>query len=242
MDALLAKAGRAVFARFSDDLSDPLWTVYTICINSSREGLVKTSPNLQCSFEYFLQSHLFLFLLICLFRVFRMASPNQNEPVSRHPPPDGSHSAVTADSGPVIDELQRELNRLQRSIRVAIQTHLQQLAGQSFGSLEQNQSVAETVHDLLDGHGLRVQCSECGHPAILRVSPRNGIGDGAFVFDHTIEGRRTFHGGRAVMPEIRLIAKPPRKKAKQTGKSKKRDLAKQTDSAKSVSPTRKSAG
>ena len=109
-------------------------------------------------------------------------------------------------------ELDRELNRLQRTIRLAIQAQLEPLVGQSYATLEQNQQLAETIHRLLDSHGLRVQCSECGHPAILRVSPRAGMAEGAFVFDHTIDGRRTFHGGRAVLPEIRLVAKPPRKK------------------------------
>ncbi|TWU40786.1 hypothetical protein [Novipirellula artificiosorum] len=116
--------------------------------------------------------------------------------------------------GLAIVELERELHRLQRSIRLTIQSHLQTLAGQSFGSLSQNQQMVASIHSLLDSHGFRVQCSECGHPAILRVSPRTGIEQGAFVFDHTIERRRTFHGGRAVMPEIRLVAKPTRKKAR----------------------------
>lgn len=116
-------------------------------------------------------------------------------------------------------ELNQELHRLQRSIRQAIQVHLGKLAGKSLGSFEHNRQLAESIHQLLESHGLRVQCSECGHPAILRVSPRAGIARGAFVFDHSIDGRRTFHGGRAVMPEIRLVAKPQRKKS---AKSKRR--------------------
>ncbi len=116
-------------------------------------------------------------------------------------------------AGAALDELHLELNRLQRTIRQAIQSHLGRLAGRSLGSLELNQQMVQTVHDLLEGHGLRVQCSECGHPAILRVSPRAGIEHGVFVFDHTIQRRRTFHGGRSVMPELRLVTKPARKKA-----------------------------
>ncbi|TWT80894.1 hypothetical protein CA13_23400 [Planctomycetes bacterium CA13] len=127
-------------------------------------------------------------------------------------PIDGSPAEDETLGGAAIEDLERELNRLQRSIRLAIQSHLQKLAGRSFGSLEQNQQMAQSVHSLLDGHGLRVRCCECGHPAILRVSPRAGIEHGAFVFDHTIESRRTFHGGRSVMPELRLVAKPARKK------------------------------
>ncbi len=114
-------------------------------------------------------------------------------------------------------ELTLELNRLQRSIRLAIQAQLGKLVGKSMGSLQHNRQLADSIHQLLDGHGLRLQCSECGNPAILRVSPRSGIANGAFVFDHSIDGRRTFHGGRPVMPEIRLVSKPLRKKAVKPG-------------------------
>ena len=142
-----------------------------------------------------------------------MLNPDSTEPLP--------HRHEAADSGPLssevageaIDDLQREINRLQRSIRQAIQAQLSRFADRNFGSLQQNQQMVQTIHALLDSHGLRVQCSECGHPAILRVSARPGIEHGAFVFDHTIDRRRTFHGGRAVMPQIRLVSKPARKKA-----------------------------
>ena len=109
-------------------------------------------------------------------------------------------------------ELEQELNRLQRSIRLAIQAQLAKLAGRSLGSLEQNQHLAASIHELLESHALRVRCVECGHPAILRVSPREGSAHGVFVFDHTIDGKRTFHGGKGSVPVILLVAKPPRKK------------------------------
>lgn len=111
-----------------------------------------------------------------------------------------------------MSELDQELNRLQRSIRMAIQGQLAKMAGRSLGSLALNQRLAESIHQLLDSHGLRVQCSECGHPAIMRVSPRGESSTGVFVFDHTVDGRRTFHGGRGAVPQIRLVVKPPRKK------------------------------
>ncbi len=113
-----------------------------------------------------------------------------------------------------LTQLQEELNRLQRSIRLAIQGQLAKLAGCSLDNLERNQQLAQSIHELLESHGLRVRCNECGHPAILRVSPRAGIANGVFVFDHTIDGRRTFHGGRSTMPEVRLVAKPARRKSK----------------------------
>ena len=107
-------------------------------------------------------------------------------------------------------ELNQELNRLQRTIRLAIQEKLSKMVGRSFDDLQKNRELAESIHQLLDSHGFRVRCLECGHPAILRVLPR-GDSSGVFVFDHTIEGKRTFHGGRKTVPVIRLVAKPPRK-------------------------------
>ena len=111
----------------------------------------------------------------------------------------------------MLGQLQREMNRLQREIRLAIQAQLSQMTGKSLGSLDANRQLAQSIHTMLDSHGLRVRCPQCGSAAILRVSPRRGAPSGVFVFDHTIEGRRTFHGGRTSMPEIRLIAKPSRK-------------------------------
>jgi hypothetical protein len=116
-----------------------------------------------------------------------------------------------AEAKTALIDLNQELNRLQRAIRLAIQEQLSKMVGRSFGELSQSRQFAESIHQLLDSHGLRVRCLECGHPAILRVSPR-GKGSGVFVFDHTIEGKRTFHGGRRTVPIIHLVAKPPRKR------------------------------
>lgn len=117
-----------------------------------------------------------------------------------------------------LGDLQREINRMQRSIRLAIQLQLGKLAGQSLQTLPQNQDLVNMIHELLESHGLRLKCPECGHPAILRVSARPGASAGVFVFDHTIEGKRTFHGGRQVVPEIALTGKPARKKKSQQPK------------------------
>ncbi len=127
--------------------------------------------------------------------------PMPNE--TTHLPPQDARAAMA--------QLDRELNRLQRAIRLAIQAQLETMSGCSLGSLEQNRNLTESIHQLLESHGLRVRCNECGHPAILRVSPR-GSSHGVFVFDHTIDGHRTFHGGKSSLPLIRLVAKPPRKK------------------------------
>ncbi|MDA8745073.1 hypothetical protein N9N28_10615 [Rubripirellula amarantea] len=111
-----------------------------------------------------------------------------------------------------LSELEQDLARLQRSIRLTIAEKLNQFAGQAFPTLEENRKLVDTIAQLIDSHGLRVRCSECGHPAILRVSPR-GNSSGVFVFDHTIDNRRTFHGGKSRLPVIHLVAKPPRRKA-----------------------------
>lgn len=118
------------------------------------------------------------------------------------------------DAQNTLGQLQQELNRLQRSIRLAIQSQLNKLSGQSMATLEENKELVKSIHQMLESHGLRVQCTECGHPAILRVSPRDGVKNGVFVFDHTINGKRTFHGGSSTLPELRLVAKPARKAPK----------------------------
>ncbi|MCO8123877.1 hypothetical protein NHH03_19180 [Stieleria sp. TO1_6] len=124
-------------------------------------------------------------------------------PAGQSPPDEASTKAILGD-------LNRSLNRLQREIRLAIQAELGQMAGRSLGSLEANRELAHSIQTMLDSHGLRVRCNQCDQPAILRVSPRSGATAGVFVFDHTIDGRRTFHGGRIALPEIRLVAKPAR--------------------------------
>ena len=110
---------------------------------------------------------------------------------------------TSAESNATLGELQQQLNRLQRKVRLTIQTQLASITGRS---------LIASIQEVLEGHGLRIQCAECGHPAILRVSPRPGSSTGVFVFDHTLDGRRTFHGGGSVVPAIKLVAKPPRKK------------------------------
>ena len=131
------------------------------------------------------------------------------ENLPSQPKTDASEDAAQA--ARMLARLQREMNRLQREIRLTIQAQLSQMAGKSLGSLEANRELAQSIHQMLDAHGLRVRCPQCGTAAILRVSPRPGSPTGVFVFDHTIDGKRTFHGGRAVMPEIQLVAKPSRK-------------------------------
>ncbi|MCM2374363.1 hypothetical protein NB063_27410 [Rhodopirellula sp. ICT_H3.1] len=149
---------------------------------------------------------------------------NTGESKDRQETPDLAETAEageTSETGKVLDaevpaeqlleSLQQELNRIQRSMRLTLQAKLQGLVGRSLGSLEHNRALAAAIQTMLDQHGFRLRCQQCGHAAILRVSPRKGIPSGAFVLDHTIDGKRTFHGGGAIVPPIHLLAKPQRK-------------------------------
>ncbi|MEM6980528.1 MAG: hypothetical protein AAF539_12770 [Planctomycetota bacterium] len=111
----------------------------------------------------------------------------------------------------MLQDLKMELARVQRSLRLSLEAKLTSLVGQNLHTLAANRELATAIQTLLDSHSLRIECPQCGHPAILRVSPRKGMPGGAFVLDHTIEGRRTFHGGTAEVPRIRLMSKPSRR-------------------------------
>lgn len=133
--------------------------------------------------------------------------------IERAPEP---RSATAADALRTAEDrlsmLQQQINRLQRSVRLAIEAEFAGWSGQNYGSLRANQDVARMIQQTVDGHGLRLRCPECGHPAILRCSSRPGVPDGVFVFDHTIQGRRTFHGGGSTLPVLRVVSKPPRQR------------------------------
>lgn len=107
-------------------------------------------------------------------------------------------------------ELEKQLNRLHRSIRIAIQDYLKPMEGKRHRTLQENQKAVNQIQKLLERYGLRIQCPECGTPSILRVSPRKNAVDGVFVFDHKVNGKRTFHGGRTTLPLMRLVEKPAR--------------------------------
>jgi hypothetical protein len=110
-----------------------------------------------------------------------------------------------------MEQLVAETETLQQQIRTHIESRLQQFHGWSFGSLEENQRFAKMVHQILDGYGLRAQCPECGHPAILRCLGAGNAKHGVFVFDHYLENGRTFHGGPTTVPLIRVVGKPARR-------------------------------
>jgi len=119
---------------------------------------------------------------------------------------------TTAESAALdaLAELQLQMNRIQRRVRLELQAQLASFSGRSLGNLKANRELARAIQQLLQTHSLRVRCQQCGHPAILRASPRKGMPGGAFVFDHKIDGKRTFHGGTPVVPTLQLTTQPPR--------------------------------
>lgn len=145
---------------------------------------------------------------------FRVPSRNGDEPEHRAlGNRETGRTEISIDLGHArshLRTLDEEINRMQRQIRLQIQERLQVLAGCTLNDTRANQELVREIQAMLERNGLRVRCPECGHPAILRVSPRSGAKHGVFVFDHTIDGRRTFHGGRGTLPVLRLVVKPPR--------------------------------
>ena len=109
-------------------------------------------------------------------------------------------------------EIDQAAARLRRQMRLKLQSQLQPLVGRSVDQASTAKLLADAIHRLLDGQGLRVRCVECGHPSILRTSARGRQNRAVFVFDHTIDGHRTFHGGGHQVPVLKLVAKPDRRR------------------------------
>lgn len=110
-----------------------------------------------------------------------------------------------------VRQLSDEISGLQQQIRRTIEARIQQFHGWTFGSLEENQRFAKMLHQLLDNHGLRVECPECGHASILRCLRAGNAKHGVFVFDHYLDTGRTFHGGPTTVPLLRVANKPVRR-------------------------------
>lgn len=121
-----------------------------------------------------------------------------------------SASIGEADEG--LEQLGRQIHQIQRSIRLAIEQFLHQHRGATFGSFEANQRFVRSVQKLLESHGLRVRCPECGYASILRCARNASAPSGLFVFDHYLPDGRTFHGGSRSLPLLRVTAKPDRRR------------------------------
>ncbi len=112
-----------------------------------------------------------------------------------------------------LGQLTDEIQSIHQQIVRSIESRLQQFRGWSFPTLADNQSLAKMIHQLLDSHGLRVECPECGNPAILRCLRAGNAKNGAFVFDHYLSSGRTFHGGPTTLPLLKVVKKPARRLA-----------------------------
>lgn len=115
-----------------------------------------------------------------------------------------------ADISRYIDSVAFEEMQQRRMICERIGEQLRPLVGQKFASLEENQKLAAAIHRLLEENGLRLQCTTCGEPAILRCLKAGNSPAGSFLFDHRVGGRRTMHGGRVEVPNLIVVDKAPR--------------------------------
>lgn len=120
-------------------------------------------------------------------------------------------AATIAQATMAVDQLKEEIRTYEESLRRSMEARLRQFHGWAFGSLAENQAFAKMVHELLDQHGLRVRCPECGNPAILRCIKAGNSRHGVFVFDHYLPTGRTFHGGPTTVPALTLLPKPQRR-------------------------------
>lgn len=117
-------------------------------------------------------------------------------------------SPMTGDSSIAnIVELASILEACRADTIKKIEGKLNALEGVRLDTLQSNQLLAKSLHQLLDGHGFRIKCTECGQPAIMRCLVAGNSPTGSFVFDHYLSRGRTFHGGRSSIPKLSVIAK-----------------------------------
>jgi hypothetical protein len=121
---------------------------------------------------------------------------------------------------PALDQLAvagKAAAAVQATIRSTLEQHLAHFSGWNFGSLEGNHAFTARVQELLDQFGFRVVCPQCGSPAILRCQNSGNAKSGVFLYDHTLEQGRTFHGGPTSFPKVELVPRPARRR-RVTGK------------------------
>jgi hypothetical protein len=110
-----------------------------------------------------------------------------------------------------LDVAAKAASAMQATIRTTLERHLATFAGWSFGSVSSNQAFTTRVQQLLDHFGFRVVCPQCGSPAILRCQAAGNSKSGVFLYDHTLESGRTFHGGKTSFPKLQLVTRPARR-------------------------------
>jgi len=96
------------------------------------------------------------------------------------------------------DQIERALEPIVRQL----QNDLDQLAGTSFLTFEENKQLARGIQALLNLLHLRVKCNGCGQPATLRCSKVTGSRNGSFQFSHSTGTRKTNHCGSGVLPRL----------------------------------------
>jgi predicted RNA-binding Zn-ribbon protein involved in translation (DUF1610 family) len=127
--------------------------------------------------------------------------------LDRAAPPDAAVAQVAARMA----ACRQEIVLHQVAIRRAVEGAVRGLAGMNCGSFAANRAMAKSVQVLLAENGLRLVCPECGQPAILRCQRAGTSKTGAFQYDHTVDGRRTFHGGSTSFPLATVVPAPPRR-------------------------------
>ena len=113
-----------------------------------------------------------------------------------------------------LEATRTEIAAFKDAIRVSLEITLNNYAGWNFGSLRNNQTFTRSVHEMLESNSLRVECPECGAPAILRCQSAGNAKTGVFLYDHYLSSGRTFHGGPTTFPRIKLVPRPPRRRSK----------------------------
>ena len=111
-------------------------------------------------------------------------------------------------SASMLQQIAMEAARIHRTLRLRIEQRLTAYADHPADAGDA-EALVRGIATLLDRHGLRIRCPRCHHPAVLRLQTRSGRR--RYVFDHVIDGRRTFHAGGDRLPTLPLTGKPPRR-------------------------------
>ncbi|HLD26026.1 MAG TPA: hypothetical protein VJC05_03220 [Candidatus Andersenbacteria bacterium] len=115
-----------------------------------------------------------------------------------------------------LDALHNQVSEVLKPCQQAVADFLEQLSREiitsgvhGFGSFEENQRFANRLRDLLYRTELRLQCPECGAPAILVCSKAGRTKNGTFQFYHREAGQHVKHGSSARIPRPLRITAPP---------------------------------
>lgn len=135
-----------------------------------------------------------------------------------------SQSTSVEPSRPVMSAISDLRSISQSTTRKAASGILASLVGRSF-TFEENKLVCQEINAALRRIGFRVECCSCpSAPALLRCRKVPRMREGSFQFEHSEEltgrkgivRRRTYHGGTANIPELRMIPAPKTSAARDT--------------------------